>query len=77
MLVDLAADPSSDSLGRVLQAEGKFTVDLLLSDSLSAADIGDRLQTFLAGESGGEASRSESHALCNSIVILAGETLPS
>ncbi len=58
LLVDLTADPSSDALGRVLQAEGKFTVDALLTDSCSVADVGDRIQTFLAGERG-ETSRSE------------------
>ncbi len=58
LLVGLAADPSSDALGRVLQAEGKFTVDAVLTYSDLVADISDRIQTFLAGERG-EALRSE------------------
>jgi uncharacterized caspase-like protein len=73
LLVDLMADPSSDALGRVLQAEGKFTVDAVLNDSGLVANISDRIQTFLAGESGGEVSRSEYRSISTRLLYLRGK----
>ncbi len=75
LLVNLTTDPSAEAIGSVLQAEGKFTIDVVRTDTHSVANVGDRIQSFLTGESGGEPSILQHRSRPTRLLYLRGKII--